>query len=191
MSITNKRLYIEYTGSWPRHCWHYDGAAHPFWTLDDGRQVTSVGNETAYRYILARMDNVVPFVPKGDEDWAQIEELADAECKALQVAEQETRVKWLKGRLGNIAAIVGARMQQADEMELDAQRLRSSVLDLEKEEQKYERDLEAAQKLLDEMKGVVKQEPTKEEPEVKSEPDLTPALAGKPKPKAKSKGTNQ
>ena len=133
MTIENRRLFIEYTGTWPNYCWHYDGRACPFWTLADGRQVGDAGTEEAYRYILSTEDNIRPFVPKGENDWTEINEIARAKDKELEEALRREEEQMIRRQVKDSISKATAMMKHADDMELESQRLRNEVVRIEEE----------------------------------------------------------
>lgn len=125
---TNRRLWIEYTGSWPNHTWHYNGRAVAFWTLSDGRQVSDTGDGEAYRHILEAESDIVPFVPRGEEDWIEITELVQKADREAEIAAQKDTVAFLDRRAAEVQRISVVKMQRADTLELESQGLRSEVL---------------------------------------------------------------
>ena len=180
----NRRLWIEYTGSWPNQCYQFDGRAVVFWTLSDGRQVADAGSEPAYRYLLENEEAVEPFVPKGDTDWVEVKELASVADKLKAQAQQSDVIARMEGRLRDLEAKALADMKLADDLELKAQRLRSETSALEDEFAAKRKEIEAAKNTLAEMRGEKPSHPAAPEPEDKPEP--------KPKkPKAKPKGKKQ
>lgn len=169
----SKRFWIEYTGPWPKQAYHYNGSATTFWTLKDGRQVADAGTEPCYRYLLSRMDRVVPFVAKSDEDWYEVRELAEAEERKDLVRVQQDAVDQARRNLKSITSKSEAFMRQADELELESQRLRAAVVEMEVDYKAAEKELAAQEKKLKELSG-----------EKDAEADNQPAEP-KPKPKAK------
>ena len=139
--IESRKLFIEYTGAWPNHCWHYDGLARPFWTLQDGRQVSDAVNEEAYRHILSTEDNIRPFVPHGEEDWIEVSEIVCKQDKARADAVVRERRLMLQRKIEDARSKGVAMMKQADEMELQAQKMRAEVGVMEGDVQELQRQL--------------------------------------------------
>ena len=168
----SKRFWLEYTGSWAKQCWHYDGQATQFLQMSDGRQVGDAGREEVYRYILATEDAVVPFVPKKDSDWAEIERLNAEMEKEREIVLAEERAASARAVVAESKAKALAVMANADKLELESQRLRASVQELESVFAKQREDLKAAEKVVADLRGETPKEaePPKPKPARKKRP---------------------
>ena len=104
--MINKRLFIEYYGTYPAHNLYYNGTCRTFWQLKDGRQVIDCLTEPAYNHALKHMDNVRPFVPNSDLDWEEVLGLMkQAERDNAKQAKAE-RVSFLTGYIKSTASKV-------------------------------------------------------------------------------------
>jgi len=157
-----KRLFIEYVGSLPSQVWYYNAKATAFWTLGDGRQVSDAGTEEAYRYLLQENDNIVPFVPRDEGDWVEITELAQAERDKLEIALQADRVDHLTRKQNDLVNVAGAMMDKANELELEAQRLRASAQQKEEDFRSMEAEIKAERGKLEQMRNPAPPPPPKQ-----------------------------
>lgn len=141
------------------------------------------GSEACYRYLITDMDRVVPFVPNTDEDWNEVKELAEAAERVAGISAQEEVAASVRRKLSEITSKAEAYMKRADELELESQKLRAIVSDMEGEFQALEKTLEAEEKKLKELRGEKEPEAVPDPPAA-SPPKKQPA---RKKAKAKEK----
>ena len=146
--MTNRRLWIEYTGSWPNQCFHFDGQATQFWTLSDGRQVADARSRLAYRWLLENEENIVPFVPRGEEDWIEVTELVTTEDRRQEIISLGEDVEQKRAAVHRHDSKAAALMTEADELELRSQKLRAEVEEMEEDYVKLKAEVKEAETRL-------------------------------------------
>ena len=139
--MINKRLFIEYTGTYPNQNFYYNGDCRTFWQLKDGRQVIDCLTTPAYNHALKHMDNVSPFVPVDDSDWEEVMSLMEKAEKAKAKKAKEERISFLtdfikstaskvEGILGNITSLEVAIAEAQDEAKAVSEQAEAYVKEL-------------------------------------------------------------
>ncbi len=141
--IENFRLFVEYTGSLNNQNWYYNNTCTTFWTLPDVRQITDCLTEHIYRHILKTMDNVRPFVPKTQEDWAEIIKIMEAEEKKRVALKKAERISYLEGMIKSIAGEASKALDKAASLRKEATVLKKKAATVAQSAEQFADELEA------------------------------------------------